>query len=80
MAHRNDLIPLDAQAVTPTDGAFVNLIGVFVGGAGNLRVRTAKGNLVTFTGVPAGTQIALGIVEVLATSTTATNIVGYVAQ
>ena len=76
MGYRNDLIGSDAAAITPTDGTFVDLIGVFVGGADNLTVRTAAGNLVTFTGVPAGAQIALGIVEVRATSTTATNIVG----
>lgn len=80
MAHRNDLIPSDAVAVTPSDAAFVNLIGVYVGGTGALAVRTAKGNTVTFPAVPAGAQISLGITQVLATGTTATNVVGYIAQ
>lgn len=76
MGYRNDLIGSDAVAITPSDATFVNLIGVFVGGAGNLTVTTAAGNDVTFTGVLAGSQIALGITKVKATGTTATNIVG----
>jgi hypothetical protein len=80
MAHRNDLIPMDAAAVTPSDAAFVNLIGLYVGGTGNVAIRSAKGNTVTFSAVPAGAQIALGIVQVLSTGTTATNLVGYLAQ
>lgn len=76
MGYRNDLIGSDAAAITPNDTTYVDLIGVFVGGAGNLVVTTASGNDVTFTGVPAGAQIALGIIRVKSTSTTATNIVG----
>jgi hypothetical protein len=76
MGYRNDLIGSDAVAITPADATFVDLIGVFVGGAGNLTVTTASGNDCTFTGVPAGAQLALGIIKVKSTGTTATNIVG----
>jgi hypothetical protein len=74
--HRNDGIPNDAVAITPADATFVDLIGLFVGGAGNVVVTTGAGNDVTFTGVPAGATINLRIVKVKSTSTTATNIVG----
>lgn len=74
--HRNDLIPNDAAAVTPSDTAFVDLVGVFVGGAGNLVVTTGAGADCTFTGVGAGTILGLKIIKVKSTGTTATNIVG----
>jgi hypothetical protein len=76
MGYRNDLIGSDAAAITPSDTAFVDLIGVYVGTTGNLTVTTAAGNDVTFSSVPAGAQIALGMVKVKSTGTTASNIVG----
>lgn len=74
--HRNDLIPSDAAAVTPADGTAVNFVGLYVGGAGNVVVKTGAGNDVTFTSVPAGTILALRVVEVK-TATNATSIVGF---
>jgi hypothetical protein len=49
---------------------------LYVGGAGNLAVVTEAGNTVTFTAVPVGTQLEIRVKQVLATGTTATNIVG----
>lgn len=79
MSFRNDQIPGDAAAVTPSDTVFVDFYGLFVGGAGNLVVTTGAGNDVTFTAVPAGAIIPLRVVKVKSTSTTATNIVGFKA-
>lgn len=52
---------------------------LYVGGAGNVRVMFADDSTaVTFTAVPVGTTIRGRIKQVLATGTTATNLVGVV--
>ena len=48
---------------------------VYVGVAGNVRVLTAQGDDVTFTGVLGGTVIPVQAIRVYATNTTATNMV-----
>ena len=66
-----------AVAVTPSDS--VNLVGevksLFIGGAGNVRVLTANGETVIFSGMSAGSYLLVQVRRVFATSTTATNIV-----
>jgi hypothetical protein len=79
MTHRNDLIPSGAVAVTKSDTAFVDLVGLYVGGAGDVAVKGADGVSATFPGVPAGVILPLKIVQVLSTGTTATNLVGFKA-
>lgn len=70
MAH-----PDNAAAVTPSDSVNLTNLGIlYVGGAGNVRVITAGGQTVTFSNVAAGTFLPVLIQRVLATSTTATNI------
>ena len=64
-------------AVTPndsTDLAYVTT-GLFVGGAGNIKVTTSGGDTGTFTGVAAGSILPVRVTRVWATGTTATNIV-----
>lgn len=68
--------PQGAAAVTASDTVFVDFIGLYVGGAGDVAVVTAKGDTVTLKAVPVGTTIWLHVVKVMATGTTATNIVG----
>ena len=66
-----------AAAVTPNDGANLAVAGsrgLWVGGAGNVAVVTAQGDSVTFTGVPAGYLLQVAVSRVLATGTTATNL------
>jgi hypothetical protein len=67
----------DWVAVTTSDT--VNLPagcrGIFVGGAGNLALRSAGGSVVTFTGVLPGTFLPVGPQRVMATNTTATLLV-----
>lgn len=70
--------PMTAQdgfAVTKSDSTVQPFDGLWIGGAGNVLVRTAKGNSLTFTGVPAGATLPIAGDKVL-NSTTATNIVG----
>ena len=70
------MFPGDAAAVTPSDTVnFVEPSVLFVGGGGNVRVLTAQGSDVTFTGVLAGSILPLQVLRVFSTSTTATNIV-----
>ena len=70
------MYPGDAATVTPSD--VNNLLTpsvLFVGGGGNVRVLTAQGSDVTFTGVLAGSILPVQVIRVYSTSTTATNIV-----
>lgn len=63
--------------VTPNDAADLTdgaTKGIYVGGAGNLRVITANGETVTITAVPVGSILPIVVTRVLSTSTTATNI------
>lgn len=65
-----------AAAVTPSDSTVVAFDGLYIGGAGNVVVDMAgSGSTITFSAVPAGTVLRIGVVKVHAAST-ATNIVG----
>lgn len=65
----------DTANLTSRGGTSGALKGLFVGGAGNLKVRMADGIDVTFTGVAAGTLLPIQVIRVWTTGTTATNIV-----
>jgi hypothetical protein len=66
-----------AIAITPNDGAdLANATrALYVGGAGNIAVVTVGENTVTFNAVPAGMILPVRVKRVLATGTTAENIV-----
>lgn len=67
-----------AAAVTPSDSTDLDVQGsrgLWVGGAGNVAVITAQGDTVTFNGVAAGYLLPVAVSRVLATGTTATNLV-----
>jgi hypothetical protein len=68
-----------AFAVTPNDSANLphgECRGIYVGGAGNIVLRTNRdAAAVTLIAVPVGTVLRLSAVQILATSTTATNLV-----
>ena len=49
--------------------------GIYVGGAGNITLITTKGQTVLFTAVPVGLIIPIRAKVVMATGTTATNLV-----
>ena len=63
-----------AQAVTPNDSTVFQAGILYVGTAGDVRVITYGGNTVTFVAVPAGMTLYVLATSVLATSTTASNI------
>jgi hypothetical protein len=62
-------IPSLASATTVNNGCVL-----YIGGAGDLRVLTAGGDDVTFTGVLAGTFLPVQVVRVFNSTTTATNL------
>jgi len=67
------MYPEDAAAVTPSDSVDLPQFSViYVGGAGNVKVTTAQGSAVTFSGVNAGTVIPVRVRRVWSTGTTAT--------
>lgn len=75
---RYDAVPArQAEAATPSDITvlFTSTKGVWVGGAGDLAVTMHDGTSVTFPGVVAGSLLPISVTQVLATGTTATNIV-----
>lgn len=77
MTYRVSDSPSRAVAITPSDSAQVALVGLYVGGAGNVAVvPEGQNTAVTFTAVPVGTTLWLRIRQVNATNTTATNLVG----
>jgi len=71
-----------AAAVTPSDtvnipsvsGGDNNGCVLYVGGAGNLKVKTVGGDEVTFVGINTGTFLPVQVVRVFSTGTSATNI------
>jgi hypothetical protein len=71
---------IDAFVITKsnTDNCVVPFRGIYVGGAGDIVVVTASGNVVPFIGVLAGSILPVEGVRVNSTSTTATNMVGLV--
>ena len=63
------------QAVTPSDSTTLTPTrALYVGGTGDVAVVMADGVTLTFTAVPVGI-LPVQVVKVLATGTTATNIV-----
>lgn len=51
---------------------------IYVGGAGDVAVRTVRGTTLTFSGMQAGSVLPVRCDMVMSTNTTATNLVGLV--
>jgi hypothetical protein len=74
--------PTDAVALTKSDtttyadGNGGMFDGLYVGGAGDVAVRTAKGSTVTFSGATAGSTIPIRFDRLMSTNTTATLVLG----
>lgn len=67
----------DAAAVTPSDTVDLPdgpCRGIYVGGAGAVKIVTTNGSTVTFAAVPVGTFMRVGAVRIFSTGTTATNL------
>ena len=69
------MFPGDAASVTPSDTNSFPPSVLFVGGVGNVTILTAQGSTVLFFSVPGGSIIPVQATKVLATGTTASNIV-----
>lgn len=67
----------DGAAITPSDATVVAFDSIYVGGAGNVVVKTPLGTTLTFTAPPVGTIIPIRCNRVMA-ATTATLLVGLV--
>jgi hypothetical protein len=69
--------PAGALTITPSDTVDLTYNSIiYVGVAGAVKVTTANGDVVTFTGVAAGTIIPVQVHRVWATGTTATTMIG----
>lgn len=68
----------DGFAITPNDGADLPRVtrAIYVGGAGNIALVTAKGTTLTFVGVAVGQVLSVRASRVNLTNTTATNLIG----
>ena len=67
------MFPGGARTVTTSDTVNLTYPSViYVGGAGNVRVLTAQGDDVVFSGAAAGQVLPVQVVRVFATNTTAT--------
>lgn len=65
-------------AVTPSDSTVIPYFrALWIGGAGDVAVKFANGSTATHVGVPAATVLPVQGTQVLATGTTATNIVAW---
>ena len=80
MAFAATQITTDARPITPGDSTPVAFFGFYVGGAGDVVVKSAAGGPsgpnITFKACPVGMIIPLCICRVMA-ATTATNLVGF---
>lgn len=81
-ARTNDQFAIDAPAryyaaITPHDSTDMTNYcrAIYVGGAGNLVAVSIEGDVVTFTGVVAGSILPIRAKRVNSTNTTATNLV-----
>lgn len=70
------MFPEGAEAITKSDTVDLTSPSVvYVGGDGNVKVTTANDDVVTFTGLVAGSTIPVRVKRVWSTDTTATNMV-----
>lgn len=70
-------IATDAFAITPSDATTQKCQAIYTGTGGAIAVKTEDGTTVTFTGTTAGSILPVKTLQILATGTTATSIVGF---
>lgn len=64
-----------AAAVTPNDSTVIVARALYVGTGGNVAVTTVEGEVVTFPNVNGGSLLPIQCTKVMASNTTASNIV-----
>jgi hypothetical protein len=72
----NFYVPTSAVAVTKSDSAQNKYSMLYIGGAGDVKITDAWGNVSVWASVPAGSYIYCATSLVWFTGTTAANIVG----
>lgn len=66
----------DAASITPSDTTRIGGVrGLYIGGAGDVKITTEGGSDITFAGVVAGSILPIRATRVYATGTTADNII-----
>jgi hypothetical protein len=73
----------DAFSVTPDNSnalPHAGVIGLYVGGTGDVKIDTPHTTGITFKAVPVGTVLHVPIAKVYATGTTATNLVALLGR
>lgn len=78
MTMRNDRVASGAMPITKSDTTQLNLVGLYVGGTGDVTVKGEDGVSATFSACPVGLFIHMRIINVMSTGTTATLLVGLV--
>lgn len=78
MTYRSDRLYSDAVAVTTSDTTEQNYSGLYIGVTGDVTVKMASGTTETFKNAQEGTILPIVTTKVMATGTTATNILGMV--
>lgn len=78
--HADDTVAAKgALTITPSDTTELKYVrGLYIGGTGDVAVVCADGSTVTFVAVPAGSLLPVQVVQVLATGTTAGDIVALI--
>ncbi len=66
---------VDIPSVSSQDGRGNNGCVLYVGSSGDLKIKTAGGDVVTFTGIPAGTFLPVQVLRVYSTGTSAGSII-----
>lgn len=66
-----------AEPMTKSNTTIQCFRALYVGGAGDVTIRTLDGSTTTFVGVPAGQILPVCGDKLMSTNTTATNVVGF---
>lgn len=68
----------DWEAITPSDSTGLYYRGIYIGVGGDVALMNKRGTAVTFKNMAAGIYYPLSPIKVMATNTTATDIVGLI--
>lgn len=74
-AHLDDKPAYGTAAVTPSDSTALNFRSLYIGTGGNVAITDKVGNVTTFSNVLGGSILPVQGTKVMATNTTASNIV-----
>jgi len=70
-----DFSAFEGSVCTPSDDTIFSSSQLFVGTAGDIAVKFSSGEVVTFKNIANGSFLPINVVKVMATNTTATDII-----